>query len=392
MKAKLFNKLTLALCLLALPAFSFAATEQAEKNDSYFSNPLFSTLLVVIIILLIVNVVLSQALKNIGQSDYIINKAKENKEQNTSGNKTLGIFILFSLVSFAAQAQNTVAHKNDWTIGGLDMRTFYFLITVILFEVIVMIVLLRLIQSLLRSDTASKAITVAKENEILKKLTGAVAIENEEEIMLEHDYDGIRELDNDLPPWWKYGFYLTIIVAVVYLIHYHVTHTGDLQLAEYTKEVEKGKQEVAEFMKNAAGNVDETNVTMLTGSEIESGKQVFVSTCAACHGKLGEGGVGPNLTDEYWIHGGSLGDIFKSIKYGWADKGMKSWKEDLSPVQIAQITSFIKSIKGTNPPNGKAPQGEINSESNAMPADTLANKKDSVAIAVDTKVTGTKTK
>lgn len=392
MKAKLFNKLT--LLFFTLPAIGLAATEEAESSTSLFSNALFNTMLVAIILLLIVNVVLAQALKNLVQSDYIINKARENKEQNTATAKTTGVIVLFSLMSFAAQAQ-TATTKNDWQVGGLGMWTFYSMLAVILLELIVMTVLLRLIQSLVKSDETVKPEVAPKENELLKKLTGAVAIENEEEIMLGHEYDGIRELDNDLPPWWKYGFYLTIMVAVVYLIHYHVARTGDLQITEYNKEVEKGKQEIAEFMKNAANNVDETNVKMLEGAELESGKQVFISTCAACHGKLGEGGVGPNLTDEYWVHGGGLGDIFKSIKYGWADKGMKSWKEDLSPVQIAQITSFIRSIKGTNPPNGKAPQGELYAETNSIPADSLGLKKDSTAIIIDTLKTiadGTKAK
>jgi len=389
MKTKLFNKLT--LFLLALPAFGLAA-EQTENAPTIFSNSLFNILLAAIIVLLIIIVVLAQTLKNLGQSDYVVNLAKERK-QKENANKTLGIFILFSLLSFAVNAQNA-SHNDDWLVGGLGMGTFFAMLSVIILELIVMVVLLRLIQSLVKPENENKPVVAPKENELLKILTGAVAIENEEEIMLNHDYDGIRELDNDLPPWWKYGFYLTIVVAVVYLINYHVARTGDLQVAEYNKEVEKGKQEVAEFMKNAANNVDETNVKMLEGAELESGKQVFISTCAACHGKLGEGGVGPNLTDQYWMHGGSLRDIFKSIKYGWADKGMKSWKEDLSPVQIAQIASYVKTIYGSNPPNGKAPQGDLYTEE-VIPSDSLSVKKDSVTIIKDTMKTapvGTKTK
>jgi cytochrome c oxidase cbb3-type subunit III len=361
----------------AFPFISFASQGQILSGETYFSNSLFITLLIVIILLLIINVALTQALKNIANSDYVVKNAKEARENNSG--KITGFILLFSVFSLSTYANNITPAKKDWLIGGLDMGTFYLMMGVILIEVIILTVLLYTLQFLLRNSNATVKKEAVKENVILQKLTGAVAIEKEEEIMLGHEYDGIRELDNDLPPWWKYGFYLTIVVSVVYLIHYHVAGTGDLQLTEYTKEIEKGKQEVAEFMKNAANNVDETNVKLLEGAEIESGKQVFISNCAACHGRLGEGGVGPNLTDGYWMHGGSLADVFKSIKYGWPDKGMKSWKEDLSPVQIAQITSFIKSISGTNPPNGKAAQGDLFQEAPA-PTDSLNLQQDSTRI------------
>ena len=200
---------------------------------------------------------------------------------------------------------------------------------------------------------------------------------------MDHDYDGIKELDNDLPPWWKYGFYLTIVVAFLYMIHYHISGTGDLQAVEYNKEMAKAKAEIAEYMKTAANNVDENTVKLLDNpADIENGKQVYTANCAACHGKLGEGGVGPNFADEYWIHGGSVQDIFKTIKYGFADKGMKSWKEDLSPMQIAQVTSYIRTLKGTNPPNGKAPQGDLYTESGVVASDSTAVVNDSLKVVV----------
>ena len=129
----------------------------------------------------------------------------------------------------------------------------------------------------------------------------------------------------------------------------------------------QAKLEVDSFMKTSASNVDENTVILLTeASDIAAGKDVFAANCAACHGQLGEGTVGPNFADDYWMHGGSIQDIFKSIKYGWVEKGMKSWKEDLSPIQISQLTSFIKSLRGTNPPNGKAPQGDLYSENGSV--------------------------
>src|SRR5690606_25602191 len=146
----------------------------------------------------------------------------------------------------------------------------------------------------------------------------------EQTIMLDHDYDGIRELDNVLPPWWKYGFYVTILVAVIYMVVYHVTDSLPLQKAEYEASLKKAEADVAEYMKNASSNVDETSVKMLTdATDLEAGKEIHSMSCVACHGRFGEGGVGPNLTDDYWMHKGGIADIFKSIKYGWPDKGMK---------------------------------------------------------------------
>ena len=114
---------------------------------------------------------------------------------------------------------------------------------------------------------------------------------------------------------------------------------------------------------------------MLDAAGIASGMKLYNTNCGACHGDKGQGGVGPNLTDAYWLHGGSISHVFKSIKYGIVDKGMKSWKEDFSPTQIAQLASFIESIQGTNPPGAKEKQGDlyVASESNATPSDSTKN-------------------
>jgi cytochrome c oxidase cbb3-type subunit 3 len=192
-------------------------------------------------------------------------------------------------------------------------------------------------------------------------------IEQEADLDLNHDYDGIRELDNRLPPWWIYGFYVTIIFAAVYLWRYHVSHTAPSSEQEYQLAMKEAEEQKARYLKNSANNVDENTVKLLTqASDLDAGKKVFEQNCTPCHGKAAEGNtVGPNLTDDYWLHGGSLSDVFKSVKYGWPDKGMRSWKDDFSPLQIAQITSYLKSLHGTNPPNAKEPQGDLYKEAGA---------------------------
>ena len=237
---------------------------------------------------------------------------------------------------------------------------------------------------ILRTEKVTSSVVKPKTKNILEKINASVDIEKEADIMLDHNYDGIVELDNNLPPWWKYGFYLTIVIGIIYLINYHVTGTGDLQTAEYEKSLVIAKAEVDEYMRTSANNVDETTVKQLEGADLESGKDLFMANCAACHGKLGEGTVGPNLTDAYWLYGGSLQDIFKTIKYGWVDKGMKSWKEDFSPIQIAQIASFIKTLNGTNPAGAKVAQGELYKEEKNTINDSLKTTTDSLIVLTDT--------
>ena len=180
---------------------------------------------------------------------------------------------------------------------------------------------------------------------------------SKQEVLLDHSYDGIQELDNPAPSLFNYLFYGTIVFAVVYMFYYHTTD-APLMEAEYHTEMAIANQQRNEWLKTQAANIDENNVAASKDAgAIASGKAVFVQYCAACHGNEGEGKVGPNLTDEFWLHGGNLKDIFKTVKYGVPAKGMISWQQQLSPLQIQEVSNFIVSLRGTKPANPKEPQG-----------------------------------
>lgn len=190
--------------------------------------------------------------------------------------------------------------------------------------------------------------------------TGAVAIEKEADIMLMHAHDGIYELDNRLPPWWVNMFYATIVFAFGYIFYYHFSGTEHGQLIEYKQAIHELDSIRYEAADRQANSVNENSVVALTDkASIDGGKGTFISKCAACHGQNGEGTVGPNMTDDYWLHGGSIKNIFTTIKHGVPDKGMIAWGEQLKPSEIQEVASYILTLRGTNPPNPKAPQGEI---------------------------------
>ena len=195
---------------------------------------------------------------------------------------------------------------------------------------------------------------------ISKKLTKAKPIENEEEVMTDHDYDGIRELDNVLPPWWLAGFYITIAIGIFYYVM--VLAFGKYKQAdEYAAEVAQGKAAVEQYKKDNPELFDDANLVALTDPvDIQKGKELFASkTCTACHLADAGGSIGPNLTDEYWILGGGFKNIFNTIaKGGRPGKGMIAWEATISQLERQQLTSYILSIQGTSPAIPKAPEGE----------------------------------
>lgn len=195
---------------------------------------------------------------------------------------------------------------------------------------------------------------------IVSKLTSSKEIEREEDIMLDHDYDGIKELDNVLPPWWVYLFYGTIIFAAVYLVRFHII--GDYtQAEEFNKEVELAELEKSKLPKDAAEEVSYETVVVLTdATSLSKGKEIFTNACAACHKVDGGGLVGPNLTDKHWINGGGIKNVFKLISEGSKNNpSMVAWKANLSSKDIQSVASYVLSLQGSNPPGGKPAEGEI---------------------------------
>lgn len=293
----------------------------------------------------------------------------------------LGILAVFFGTSFSAlaQANTTEAPQEkafsmiDW-ISSLSLEQVILLLLVAVF-VLILLYFVNVIQSMIEilkvevqereriAGIAPKPKKPSLYSQIMQKLTDAKTVEEAPDILLDHEYDGIQELDNSLPPWWKWMFYLTIIWSVLYVVNYHMVpiwDSGNLQAAEYDNQIEEGKRQLEEYKLKSADFVDETTVTMPTDAAIiAKGKVKFDEVCAACHGAQGQGEVGPNLTDEYWLHGGDIQSVFKSIKYGIPEKGMISWQDQLKPSEMQAISGYILTLQGTNPNNAKEPQGEL---------------------------------
>lgn len=377
---KYFNKyLLLSIAVVLVPATVFAA--DAAKNGNSF-NPVLIGLLSLIIILLFVIGIMGSTLVQLGYAYR--DKMRKDRADKGGFAKTLLMLVAASAMSFSTMAQEEVAAAPKVTsIGGLPVVEFYVLIGTIILELLIMLVMIILTRVLIKAimmkpgQEAAEAAVRVKRVPFWDKFNAAVAIEQEADIMLDHDYDGIKELDNSLPPWWKYGFYLTIVIGVFYIWYYHFG-SGPSQYDELRMEVAQGEAEVADYLAKSANNVDENTVVMLESADILAGRGIFEANCVACHAADGGGNaVGPNLTDAYWLHGGSIKDIFMTIKYGWPSKGMKSWKDDFAPKQIAQLASYVKSLQGTTPAAPKEKQGELyveNAESTAPADSTKVNE------------------
>ena len=372
------------LLLASLNTFA----EGGPKTSS-LENPLALVLVIIAGALLLAIFMLAYVLNNVAGIYYEKQKEKESATNNSVAVKTLAVIVLCLLSpSLFAQDAATATSATDaattisTSIGGLDNFTFYLLMGVISLEIIVILVMAWYVKMFTAKEklivapafdeflqTSNLAATWKK---IWQKLNNFRPQHEEKEILIEHDYDGIKELDNMLPRWWVWGFVFTIVFATVYLWRFQVAHSAPNSIEEYKIAMVQAKEQQQAYLEHAASKVDESSVTIMDdATTIDEGRKVFQANCTPCHGDRGQGIVGPNLTDDYWLHGGSIHDIFKTIKYGYPEKGMKSWKDDFAPMQIAKLANFVKYLHGTNPVNPKEPQGELYKD-----ADTP--KKDSV--------------
>ena len=272
-------------------------------------------------------------------------------------------FIIFGAVEFFIDSGEQPAF-----IKHPAVILFLLLILLILIAIEIIVSALENIM-LHKLDDEAKAIFLAEKEKSFKftwlketyqNLLGQTPIEDEAEIILDHNYDGIKELDNNLPPWWIYGFYASIVFAAVYLLRYHV-FSGPTQIDELETELADARIAIETYKKTTKNLVDINTVTQLTeAADLSAGKTIFETNCVACHMADGGGGIGPNLTDPNWILGGDIKSIFKTVSEGGrSGKGMIAWKQQLKPLEMAQVSSYVLTFEGTTPANPKAPEGDV---------------------------------
>lgn len=176
-----------------------------------------------------------------------------------------------------------------------------------------------------------------------------------------HSFDGIEEYDNPLPPWWVYLFVITIIWGGIYLFYFHITGSGPGSSDEYVNELKDYQTRFASVLSaEASVNWNQPNFEIVADkAQIDNAKNLFAKNCVSCHGELGQGGIGPNLTDKYWINGGGINNVAKTIALGVPEKGMITWKTTFKKNEILALASYVLTLNGTNPPNPKAPQGNL---------------------------------
>ena len=322
------------------PAADVPLTDRFEMDDTQ----LFTWMIAVTILLLVTVLVLSGTLK------AIVHKYGNDVSK---GAKMIAIGFLLLSPALAMAAQNYPVYDK---VIVMDDFTFWMFVAIDSILVALIYHYLSMIRNFLPEHAKSKKWLSWKK--VSKDMTAAVPIEQEGSILLDHDYDGIKELDNNLPPWWKYGFYITIVWGVGYLFYYQVFQMGPLQEEEYLIEMEEGEREVAAYREAHPELINVDNVELLTdASALAEGKSVFDTYCVACHMEGGTGGTGPNLTDKYWIYNGDIKGVFTTVSEG-ASNGMQAWKDLITGAEIQKVSSYILSLEEVPPPAGKEPQGE----------------------------------
>ncbi len=300
-------------------------------------------------------------------------------------------------MSLFLMAAEPVEGVTQWKFGAVDLYSDILIVALI----VVMITLLfsalvvhKAMKSILRV-TMPELVREEEEQKRLAKVQGKGKwgriwnnllelrpIDEEKDLVIDHEYDGIQELNNPIPTWFNVLFYSTVVFGFAYLLVYHVFGWGLNQEQEYAQELAVAEKAKQEYLAQAANLIDEGSV-QFDPAMAPAGKAIFTANCVACHGAAGEGGIGPNLADRFWIHGGEIKDVFKTVKYGVPEKGMVPWEQTLTPGQIAEVSSYILTLRDTNPANAKAPEGvEVkayesegaSADAEEAPADSTVNK------------------
>lgn len=297
-------------------------------------------------------------------------------------------FLLAGLLAFTAARAQDPTPKTFWDDPVNNPATpLYvtaaFVFIVLLLVLTVSIMMLRAFHVLIEQAEKAKAksLDVAYAprpslwSTLTQKLNDSVPVEHEKDIDLGHSFDGIRELDNHLPPWWKWLFYGTIGWAAVYIVVFHISSSLPLSQEEYQNEVAVAALEKQKLLASQPQSVVDIEKLEYTADEaiIGKGQKVFQDNCVSCHRKDGGGNtIGPNLTDDYWLHGNGIKNVYTTVNGGFIEKGMPAWGKALSPSEVRDVTFFVLSLQGSNPPNAKAPQGELVKQGASPKTDSLS--------------------
>ena len=375
------------LLMLASLAILPAMANSAATSYSATANTMSYTLVGIALFQMIFIIVIASIMKNLSRSTDVWSKFKKNG----------GVGILLALIAIPSLGFTNGADAPFLLMKVNDL--FWVLISVNIVLFFIVVIMLGTVRGMIRNLKGQEEPVAVVEEEpdflttMTKSLTKAVDIDHEEDVLMDHEYDGIQELDNVLPPWWLWMFYATVVFAVVYLFGYHVFSVWPSSEEEYAIEMEEGRAQVAAYQATLTDRVDENTVVLMTDEKaLVNGEKLYTELCVACHGVNGEGGIGPNFTDEYWLHGCDIKSLFTTVKYGVPEKGMISWKTQMKPPEMQNVSSYILSKFQTGTPvaGGKDPQGEActavagessdnTDEDGAAPADTT--------VTIDTLVT-----
>lgn len=302
---------------------------------------------------------------------------QKKKKNDTVLIKTIGVLVMMLILSsttvFAQDA--APAQSSFWTDPINHPMTPLYLITTLIFVVIVLVAfvglyLVKVVNLLTVQAEKEKAeklgiVYVPRPtwwSKFVKQVNASVPLEQEETIELDHEYDGIKELDNHLPPWWKWLFVGTVIWGVIYFVIYHVSSSMPLQLQEYENELVYAEEQVNKLRTSQPQAIIDINTLEYSADAeiLSNGKTIYTTNCVACHNSDGGGNaIGPNLTDDYWLHTGDLKSIFNTINVGVVEKGMPAWGKTMSAKDVRDVTFYVMSLHGTTPANPKAAQGEL---------------------------------